>query len=88
MPYEHTKDGCTVSDDQTRLDFDVIHGFLRNAYWCEGVPREVVERAARHALSENTRYEFGGAPRLCVWPASGDRDTSFHVPAGQGSTGS
>ena len=51
MPYEHTKNGYTVSDDQTRLDFDVIHGFLRDAYWCEGVPREVVERAARHALT-------------------------------------
>ena len=39
----------TVSDDRARLDFDVIHGFLKEAYWAPGVPREVVERAARHS---------------------------------------
>ena len=40
-----------ISTDPTRLQIDVVHGFLRTAYWCEGVPREVVERAARHSLN-------------------------------------
>jgi GNAT superfamily N-acetyltransferase len=38
-----------ISDDRARLDFDVIHGFLKDAYWAPGVPRAVVERAARHS---------------------------------------
>jgi GNAT superfamily N-acetyltransferase len=41
----------TISTDSGRLDLDVVHGFLRTAYWSVGVPREVVERAARHSLS-------------------------------------
>jgi GNAT superfamily N-acetyltransferase len=43
------RDACLLSDERALLDFDVIHGFLRDAYWAPGVPRETVERAARHA---------------------------------------
>ena len=43
-------DPITISTDPTRLDLDVIHGFLKTAYWCEGLPREVSERAIRHSL--------------------------------------
>ena len=41
--------GFLVSDDRALLDFDVIHAFLKDAYWAPGVPRAVVERAARHS---------------------------------------
>jgi GNAT superfamily N-acetyltransferase len=41
--------GYLVSDERAQLDFDVIHGFLKDAYWAPGVPRETVERAARHS---------------------------------------
>ncbi len=60
MSYERTRDGYVVSDDQSRLDLDVIHGFLKDAYWCIGVPREVVARAARHSLSFGL-YDPSGA---------------------------
>jgi GNAT superfamily N-acetyltransferase len=43
-------DAIVVSTDPARLDLDVIHGFLKSAYWCEGLPREVIERAIRHSL--------------------------------------
>jgi GNAT superfamily N-acetyltransferase len=43
------RDAYLVSDDRALLDFDVIHGFLKDAYWAPGVPRETVERAARHS---------------------------------------
>ncbi len=43
------RDACLVSDDRSLLDFDVIHGFLRDAYWAPGIPRETVEQAARHS---------------------------------------
>ena len=42
--------GYEISTDPARLDLDVIHGFLRTAYWSPGVPREVVERSLAHSL--------------------------------------
>ncbi len=47
---EVQSNGYCVSTDQDRLDFDVIHGFLRESYWSRGIPRHVVETAARHSL--------------------------------------
>ena len=44
-------DPYTVSDDPGLLDFDVVHGYLATeSYWARGIPRETVERAARHSL--------------------------------------
>jgi len=34
-----------ISTDASRLDVDVIWGFLRTAYWSAGVERDVVERS-------------------------------------------
>jgi GNAT superfamily N-acetyltransferase len=42
--------GYEISTDKSRLDLDVIHGFLRTAYWSPGVPREVVERSIEGSL--------------------------------------
>ena len=42
--------GYEISTDRERLDLDVIHGFLREAYWSPGVPRDVVERSFAHSL--------------------------------------
>src|SRR5262245_58214063 len=39
-----------VDTDKTRLDVDVIHGFLRESYWAAGIPRDVVERSIEHSL--------------------------------------
>lgn len=44
------RDGYTISTDLARLDFGVIHSFLRESYWAQGIPREVVERAAANSL--------------------------------------
>ena len=33
-----------VTTDRSRLDLDVIHGFLARSYWAEGIPRETVAR--------------------------------------------
>ena len=43
-------DGYEISDEAARLDMDVIHGFLVDAYWGRGIPREVVERSIRWSL--------------------------------------
>ena len=39
-----------ISTDPTRLDLEVIHGFLARAYWSRAIPRAIVERALRHSL--------------------------------------
>lgn len=39
-----------VTTDRSRLDLDVIHGFLVSSYWARGVPRDVVARSMEHSL--------------------------------------
>ena len=39
-----------IDTDKTRLDIDVIHGFLRESYWATGIPRDVVERSIEGSL--------------------------------------
>lgn len=48
----------TISTDPYRLEIKVIHEFLKTAYWCEDLPREVIERAIRNSLCFGM-YEFG-----------------------------
>jgi GNAT superfamily N-acetyltransferase len=43
-------DGYEVSTDPARLDRDVIHDFLRGAYWSPGLPRDVFERSLLHSI--------------------------------------
>jgi GNAT superfamily N-acetyltransferase len=57
---EHRRDQFLVSTDRARLDLDMIHGFLTNCYWANGVPREVVERSIEHALCFGV-YDGSGA---------------------------
>jgi len=47
---EHRREEFLVSTDPARFDLDVIHGFLTNCYWAEGIPREIVARSIEHAL--------------------------------------
>lgn len=43
-------EGYRISLDPAQLQFDVIHGYLARSYWSLGIPRDVVERAARNSL--------------------------------------
>ena len=52
MSYEITLPSFyVVSDDQSRLDMDVIHGFLEQAYWALGRPRELTARSIGNCLA-------------------------------------
>ena len=42
--------GYTVSTDRARIDIDRVHGFLSQAYWSAGVPREVLTAAFENSL--------------------------------------
>jgi GNAT superfamily N-acetyltransferase len=55
---EWTRDGYRISTDPAELDLEVLHGFLRNAYWSPGVPREVIARSIEHSLNFGL-YENG-----------------------------
>jgi GNAT superfamily N-acetyltransferase len=50
MHSEWKRDNLIVTTDPARQDVDAIHAYLTRAYWCEGIPREVVERAVRNSL--------------------------------------
>jgi GNAT superfamily N-acetyltransferase len=49
MRREHP-DGFVADDNIERVDLDVVHGFLRTAYWSPGVPRDVVARAIANSV--------------------------------------
>ena len=45
-----TLPGFEISTDPSRLDIELIHGFLTTSYWAERRSRDVVERSLRHSL--------------------------------------
>jgi GNAT superfamily N-acetyltransferase len=40
----------SISTDPGRLDLDAIHAYLVRSYWCEGIPRQTLERAIANSL--------------------------------------
>jgi GNAT superfamily N-acetyltransferase len=42
--------GCFVTTDPSKIDRDLVHGFLAESYWSKGLPREVFERSIANAL--------------------------------------
>ncbi|WP_438023616.1 GNAT family N-acetyltransferase [Sorangium sp. So ce233] len=49
MEHQASED-IVISSDKSLLDLDRIHAVLASAYWCKGIPREVVERAIQGSL--------------------------------------
>lgn len=39
-----------ISTDRSRLDVDLVHGFLSTSYWAAGRSREVVQRSLENSL--------------------------------------
>jgi GNAT superfamily N-acetyltransferase len=50
-----------ISSDPARLDIDAIHAYLVRSYWSPGIPRAVVEHAARHSLCFGAYLRESGA---------------------------
>lgn len=40
----------TIDTNSSRLDLNVIHGFLTQSYWAAGIPRETVARSIEGSL--------------------------------------
>lgn len=47
---EYRRDHFLITTDPARQDVAAIHAFLKTAYWCEGISREVVARSIEHSL--------------------------------------
>jgi GNAT superfamily N-acetyltransferase len=39
-----------ISTDRSRLDLEVIHGYLSTSYWAAGVPESVLRRSVENSL--------------------------------------
>lgn len=59
MIHEFKKDGYLISTDQTLLQFDVIHDFLKTSYWSPEIPMNVVKRAAAGSITFGIYKESG-----------------------------
>jgi GNAT superfamily N-acetyltransferase len=47
---EYHRGDFVISTSRERLNLDVIHEFLTNCYWAQGIPRGVVARSIENAL--------------------------------------
>ena len=47
---EYRQGDFTVSTDREQINLNVVHGFLTECYWAEGIPREVVARSIENSL--------------------------------------
>lgn len=54
-----SRNGYQVDDDPARLDLEVVHGFLRTAYWSTGLPRDVLERSIANSVVVGVYGEDG-----------------------------
>lgn len=50
MPFQIKKATYTISTDKAKLDLKVIHGYLKDAYWCKNIPIEIIKKSIRGSL--------------------------------------
>ncbi len=48
--HEWSRGDAVVTTDPGRVDLDVVHGFLAQAYWCAGISRALVARSIEHSV--------------------------------------
>jgi nitroimidazol reductase NimA-like FMN-containing flavoprotein (pyridoxamine 5'-phosphate oxidase superfamily)/GNAT superfamily N-acetyltransferase len=59
-PVEGRHGAWVLSDDRARIDFARVASWLADAYWCRGIPRALVEEAARHSSLVVAAYDEAG----------------------------
>ena len=47
---EYSQGEYTISTDLNKLDIDVIHGYLKNSDWCEGISRSTMVKSINNSL--------------------------------------
>jgi len=56
MAQEWHQGDYLISTDPSRLDLDIVHGFLRRSYWAADRPPETVRRSVEHSLNFGLYY--------------------------------
>jgi GNAT superfamily N-acetyltransferase len=51
MHVEARRDGFLISTDPSRIDLDLVHAFLRDIYWCAGIPRDTVWKGIENSIT-------------------------------------
>src|SRR2546430_4681676 len=59
-----------LSTDRSRVDFARVTGWLTASYWCPGIPRAAVERAARCSSLVARAYDAAGGQAAYLPPVS------------------
>jgi GNAT superfamily N-acetyltransferase len=55
---EWKREKYCITTDVAKVDIDVVHQFLsEHSYWAQGIPRETVERSARHSICFSVLHE-------------------------------
>lgn len=58
LPVVHaTRAGFHITSDPAAVDLEAVHAFLASAYWCEGIPRELLARAIAGSLPFSLFHE-------------------------------
>jgi len=57
---EWKRDEFTVTDRREDLDIEIIHHFLSESYWAQGIPRSIVEKAVNNSLCFGLYHPFYG----------------------------
>ena len=65
-----------VTTDRERLDLETIHAFLSQAYWSQGIPRDLLERAIDNSLCFGA---FEGERQIGFARVISDRATYAYV---------
>ncbi len=55
---EYRRGDFLISTDRSRLDLDIVHGFLTECYWAKGIPKEVVAPSIQHSLCFGMYHGF------------------------------
>lgn len=51
MPiHSASKPPYLVTDDRSKIDFEIVYGFLSTCYWATNIPRETMQRAIDGSL--------------------------------------
>ena len=67
-------DGYGMDDSNARLDRDAIHRWLVDAYWCFGLPRDVLDRSIENSVCFGV-YEFPEGSQVGFCRVVSDRAT-------------
>src|SRR5262245_41712845 len=62
MHVEARRDGFLISTDPARIDLDVVHAFLRDIYWCAGIPRRTVWKGIENSITFGLYEDQGPGP--------------------------